>query len=848
MMESTKKLLGSLRIATISIVLILLFGYGAASGQPYPRFEIAAGAVYHTAHSPWSWVWITSVDSVPSIVWDRIIDLGLTMPQFKVYHVNDRFPRDLLDSARSRGLHVSLIDVLLTQACSWERRYYQVEEPVHFDNAHGVGEPALQDGFSELGLRYDLLAGRVEQGTAANGIVFRENVHPAGSTVRGFHRYHELVVNQRYYLTMRCGIAAGTMNCPPDSDTAVVRLRFRYGESEPVGEIPGSAFYLDGRPREAFEYSPRLHSAPMTIVLRADTIDRTTFPIEVRYFTEVEELVSWGKGHWRIEDDVPDLGNRYHAKDSTQVSTDYDLELEYLGRGDIFIDAVCFSSSQAYGLFVGDSDALPNFRDGGLRTQMVHHLEQLGVTGDTAEPLRAIELLEISDGYGTSTTMNLIAALIDSMAGGPGRIQAYTFRHPYGVSQDEFAHQNGRLVSAYYQYPIWSSLPGPEDPAYLDGLFGNPQGSLWYASWRFQEHAVAQKKYHAPHPFPFQPAIANNDFSFRDGWRWPVPEAYKIEELREPTAAELRVQVNLALCYGAKRVLYYQYGSMMPAIGSDSLAPDGRPINRGVNGFVNCDMTLRRRSYWGEDKWDSTRTFNHGFLKIIGSSLAQLRWENGMAYDMPYFRQQEQWIARVESRRQGISTDPQEATFVEIGRFADPAEDGSRDPRTCFLLVLNKRTDTRGQRHIRVMLSPDSLRAEKWLVTDLLTDSTWMVTTLELGKTGIDAFYPSGGARLFRLRAVKDSITEGVPSALTLQTYPNPFAQTTLIRFTQPAEMSARLSICNMLGQEVAVLHEGEAELAQTIAWTPVNISRGLYICRLQCGSSVITRLLLYAP
>ena len=146
MMESTKKLLGSLRIATISIVLILLFGYGAASGQPYPRFEIAAGAVYHTAHSPWSWVWITSVDSVPSIVWDRIIDLGLTMPQFKVYHVNDRFPRDLLDSARSRGLHVSLIDVLLTQACSWERRYYQVEEPVHFDNAHRVGEQALQEG------------------------------------------------------------------------------------------------------------------------------------------------------------------------------------------------------------------------------------------------------------------------------------------------------------------------------------------------------------------------------------------------------------------------------------------------------------------------------------------------------------------------------------------------------------------------------------------------------------------------------------------------------------------------------------------------------------------------------
>lgn len=76
-----------------------------------------------------------------------------------------------------------------------------------------------------------------------------------------------------------------------------------------------------------------------------------------------------------------------------------------------------------------------------------------------------------------------------------------------------------------------------------------------------------------------------------------------------------------------------------------------------------------------------------------------------------------------------------------------------------------------------------------------------------------------------------------------LQNYPNPFNPGTTIQYSVPAKGYVRLSIYNMLGQEIATLVNGEERAGNhSVYFDASSLSSGMYFCTLTAGSFSSTR------
>lgn len=92
---------------------------------------------------------------------------------------------------------------------------------------------------------------------------------------------------------------------------------------------------------------------------------------------------------------------------------------------------------------------------------------------------------------------------------------------------------------------------------------------------------------------------------------------------------------------------------------------------------------------------------------------------------------------------------------------------------------------------------------------------------------------------------VKEELVDGqIPNEYYLaQNYPNPFNPTTNIRFAIPKSGNVKLSVYNILGQEVANLVNDVKEAGTyTIKWDASNLASGLYIYRLESAGQVISK------
>ncbi len=94
------------------------------------------------------------------------------------------------------------------------------------------------------------------------------------------------------------------------------------------------------------------------------------------------------------------------------------------------------------------------------------------------------------------------------------------------------------------------------------------------------------------------------------------------------------------------------------------------------------------------------------------------------------------------------------------------------------------------------------------------------------------------------------SIALGLPDdfSLTLDApYPNPFSDRTNIAVTVARPQDARISVWDMLGREVAVVHDGRIGAGFTARYqfdTGARLSAGAYVLRVQTEDAVETRLL----
>jgi hypothetical protein len=81
----------------------------------------------------------------------------------------------------------------------------------------------------------------------------------------------------------------------------------------------------------------------------------------------------------------------------------------------------------------------------------------------------------------------------------------------------------------------------------------------------------------------------------------------------------------------------------------------------------------------------------------------------------------------------------------------------------------------------------------------------------------------------------------GVPTDFSLmQNYPNPFNPTTSIRFALPKESAVRLTVFNILGQEVASLVQGTMAAGfHKVDFDASKLNSGMYIYRIEAGNFV---------
>ena len=86
-----------------------------------------------------------------------------------------------------------------------------------------------------------------------------------------------------------------------------------------------------------------------------------------------------------------------------------------------------------------------------------------------------------------------------------------------------------------------------------------------------------------------------------------------------------------------------------------------------------------------------------------------------------------------------------------------------------------------------------------------------------------------------------------IPTAYSLeQNYPNPFNPTTTIRYGLPQRSFVLLRIFNALGQQVAIVEQGEQQAGfHETRFDGTGLSSGVYFCRLQAGEFMATKKLL---
>ena len=90
--------------------------------------------------------------------------------------------------------------------------------------------------------------------------------------------------------------------------------------------------------------------------------------------------------------------------------------------------------------------------------------------------------------------------------------------------------------------------------------------------------------------------------------------------------------------------------------------------------------------------------------------------------------------------------------------------------------------------------------------------------------------------------------TGDVPSKFELaQNYPNPFNPTTQISYAVPNESYISLKVFNLIGQEVATLVSGiQGAGNYTVPFDASRLSSGVYLYRLQAGSSMEVKRMMY--
>lgn len=139
----------------------------------------------------------------------------------------------------------------------------------------------------------------------------------------------------------------------------------------------------------------------------------------------------------------------------------------------------------------------------------------------------------------------------------------------------------------------------------------------------------------------------------------------------------------------------------------------------------------------------------------------------------------------------------------------------------------------------------DSLKLVDELGGSILNVDMMTRDSLELPAPTVNSFLViASGPRGVAVGIVEE---RPLPAAYALwQNYPNPFNPVTTIAYDVPARSRVRLTVFSLIGEEVAMLVDGEKLPGHyEVAWDGMHLPSGVYFCRMEAGRFTATRRLI---
>lgn len=125
-------------------------------------------------------------------------------------------------------------------------------------------------------------------------------------------------------------------------------------------------------------------------------------------------------------------------------------------------------------------------------------------------------------------------------------------------------------------------------------------------------------------------------------------------------------------------------------------------------------------------------------------------------------------------------------------------------------------------------------------IEDIILECDWGLGTV-ISDMGA---YGGGDSTLLD---IDDFIPQLPKETVLLQNYPNPFNSSTTLEFYLPGDSEIKLSIFNLLGQQIAVLYDGFIVAGENrVSWDASAYPSGIYFARLRAGGKINTRKMIF--
>lgn len=283
----------------------------------------------------------------------------------------------------------------------------------------------------------------------------------------------------------------------------------------------------------------------------------------------------------------------------------------------------------------------------------------------------------------------------------------------------------------YFHYATATPYVKPGEPNYTDSIQA-----------RLQSHLVSPlsglineaRKFEKPFWFTVQahkwavlPAPDDPDY---EGQMWH----------REPSAYEIKAMVNLAVCYGAKGIIYYLY--------AHNYDDRGEIVGFYYHDDPDWDGSKRVVDEYGYPKWETVKQLNQK-LTSIGDELISLVWQNEV-WSIRQGQPTSGYITNIQAYYNSTPDIPDE-TYIELSESKKINEETNDNLE--YFFIVNRHTLQGESRDIKVVVDKSTTNPDNWqnwVVKEIGTSNSW-----NIGEVGdFETSYDEGEGKLFRLAPV----------------------------------------------------------------------------------------------